>query len=99
MSLRSFVTSFKKISLKFDFIHFFFFFFFFFYDFIHVYSLGAGTRGQSSDVNRNVSSLYSFVASLKKKSLKFDLCNILNDLIHVCSPIKAGADSNQGTKF
>ena len=52
----------KKISLKFDFIHFFFFFFFFFfYDFIHVYSLGAGTRGQSFEVNRNISSLYSFV--------------------------------------
>ena len=49
----------KKISLKFDFIHFF-------YDFIHVYSLGAGTRGQSYDVNRNVSSLHSFVASFKK---------------------------------
>ena len=27
------------------------------------------------------------------------LYNILNDLIHVCSPIKAGAASNQGTKF
>ena len=65
LSLWSFVTSFKIISLKFDFIHFYLLFFFF-YDFIHVYSLGAGTRGQSSDVNRNISSLYSFVASLKK---------------------------------
>ena len=35
LSLRSFVTSFKKISLKYDFIHFFF------HDFIHVHSPGA----------------------------------------------------------
>ena len=35
MSLRSFVTSFKKISLKSDFIHFV-------HDFIYVYSPGAG---------------------------------------------------------
>ena len=34
LSLRSFVTSFKKISLKYDFIHFF-------HDFIHVHSPGA----------------------------------------------------------
>ena len=64
----------KKISLSlilYIFLFFFFSFFFFYYDFIHLYSVGAGTRGQSSDVNRNVSSLYSFVASLKK-SLKFD---------------------------
>ena len=93
MSLWSFVTSFKKISLKFDFIHFFFFFFF-----IHVCSLGAGTRGQRFDVNRNVSSLYSLLQVLKKP-LMFDFMQYLNDLIHVCSPIKAGADSNQGTKF
>ena len=43
LSLWSFVTSYKKISLKSNFIHFFFFFFFFFFfhDFIHVYSPGA----------------------------------------------------------
>ena len=35
LSLRSFVTSFKQISLKSDFIYFF-------HDFIHVYSPGAG---------------------------------------------------------
>ena len=35
LSLRSFVASFKKISLKSDFIHFF-------HDFIHVYSPWAG---------------------------------------------------------
>ena len=46
-----------------------------FHDFIHVYSPGAGAdspRGQSFDVNRNVLSLHSFVASLKKMSLKSD---------------------------
>ena len=48
-------------SLKSDFIQFF-------HDFIHVYSHGAGAhspRGQSFDVNRNVLSLHSFVASSK----------------------------------
>ena len=39
-----FVASFKEISLKSDFIHFFFFFFFF-HDLIHVYSSpGAGDK-------------------------------------------------------
>ena len=37
LSLRSFVTSFKKISLKSNFIHFF-------HDFIHVYSPRAGDK-------------------------------------------------------
>ena len=37
LSLRSFVTSFKKISLKSNFIHFFMILYF-----IHVYSPGAG---------------------------------------------------------
>ena len=35
LSLRSFATCFKKISLKSDFIHFF-------HDFIHIYSPGTG---------------------------------------------------------
>ena len=44
-----------------------------FHDLIHVYSSGQGQttpRGQSFDVNRNVLSLHSFVASLKKNSFK-----------------------------
>ena len=41
-------------------------------------------RGQSFDGNRNVLSLHSFVASLKKQYLKSDVI---------------GADSPQGTKF
>ena len=61
LSLQSFATSFKKISLKSDFIQFF-------HDFIHVYtcSPGAGAdnpRGRNFYVNRNILSLWSFVAS------------------------------------
>ena len=41
LSLRSFVASFNKISLKSDFIHFFF------HDFIHVYSPGAEAGADS----------------------------------------------------
>ena len=63
LSLRSFATSLKKISLNSDFIHLFI------DNFIHVYSPGEGTvspRGQNFDVNKNVLSLHSFVASFKK---------------------------------
>ena len=63
LSLHSFVASFKKMSLKSDFIQFFF------HDLIHVYSPGAGAcspRGQSFDVNRNFLSLRSSVASFKQ---------------------------------
>ena len=55
-------------------------------------------RGQSFDVNRNVLSIHSFVASFKKMSLKSDFIHFFHDLIHVYSP-GAGADSLQGTKF
>ena len=68
LSLRSFVASFKKISLKSDFKHFF-------YDFIHVYSRRSGAdkpRGQNFDVNRNLLSHLSFATRLKKISLKSD---------------------------
>ena len=64
-----------------------FFFFFFFFDFIHVYSPGSGAdspRGQMFDVNRNVLSLHSSVASFKRMSLKSDsnaLANITRRLI------------------
>ena len=47
----------------------------FFHDLIHVYSPGAeadSPRGQNFDVNRNVLSLYPFVASFKEMSLKSD---------------------------
>ena len=56
--------------------------------------------GQSFDVNRNVSSLHSFVASLKKVSLMSDFMQIYNDLIHVyiIAPGQ-GQIAPQGTKF
>ena len=55
-------------------------------------------RGQSFDVNRNVLSLHSFVASFKKISLKSDLYIFFHDLTDVFSP-GAGTDSPRGTKF
>ena len=55
--------------------------------------------GRNFDVNRNILSLRSFVASLKKISLKSDFIHFFfHDFIHVYSP-RAGADSPQGTKF
>ena len=70
LSLRSFATSFKKFSLKSDFIHFFFFMILYMY-----IALGQGLKtpwGRNFDVNRNILSLGSFVASFKKISLKSD---------------------------
>ena len=55
-------------------------------------------RGQSFDVNRNVLSIHSFVASLKKITLKADFIQFFYDLIHVYSP-RTGADSPQGAKL
>ena len=57
-------------------------------------------RGQNFDVNRNLLSLQSFVASFKKISLKSDFIHFFffYDFIHVYSP-RAGADIPQGTKF
>ena len=53
-------------------------------------------RGQSFDINRNVLSLHSFVASSKKCLWSLILYNFFHDLIPVYSP---RADSPQGTKF
>ena len=54
--------------------------------------------GQNCDVNRNVLSLQSVVASFKETSLKSDFIHFFHDLIYVYSP-GAGADSPQGTQF
>ena len=54
--------------------------------------------GRNFDVNRNILSLRSFVASSKKISLKSDFIHFFHHFIHVYSP-GAGADSPQGTKF
>ena len=64
-------------------------------------ALGQGQtvpKGHSFDVNRNVLSLHSFVASFKNMSLKSDFIHFFYDLIHVYSP-RAETDSPQGTKF
>ena len=96
LSLRLFVASSKIFSFKSDFIHFF-------HDFTHIYIAPGqrqpALRGQSFDVNRNVLSLHSFVASLKKMSLKSDFIQFFfHDLIHVYSP-GAGAYSPRGQSF
>ena len=70
------------------------------YMYIHV-APGQGLttpRGRNFYVNRNILSLWSFVASFKKISLKSDFMQFFHDFIHVYSP-GAGADSPQGTKF
>ena len=43
--------------------------------------------GQNFDVNSNILSLWSFVASLKKNSLKSDLYNFFHDFMYVYRPI------------
>ena len=96
LSIRLFVASFKVFYLKSDFIHFYFMI-------LHMYiAPGQGQtalRGQSFDVNRNIVSLHSFVASLKKMSLKSDFIHFFfHDLIHVYSP-GAGAYNSRGQSF
>ena len=65
LSIYPFVASFKEISLKSDFIHFF-------HDLIHVYSSGAGgiqpPGDNNFDDNRNFLSLRSSVASFKSQT-------------------------------
>ena len=66
-------------------------------------ALGQGhtaPRGQSFDVNRNVLSLRSFVASFKKKNIfkSLILYKFFNDLIHAYSP-RPGQTDPQGTKI
>ena len=54
--------------------------------------------GWNFDVNRNIFSLRSFVASFKKSLWSLILYNFFHDFIHAYSPW-AGVDSPQGTKF
>ena len=86
----------KKISLNSDFYTFFFMI-------LYIYiAAGQGLTTpwrQNFDVNRNILSLRSFVASFKKISLKSDFIHFFfHDFIHVYSP-RAMADSPQETKF
>ena len=73
----------------------------FFHDFICVYSPGQEQTtpwGRNFDVNMNILSLPSFVASLKKNLFEVWFYTFFHDFIHVYGP-RAGADSSQGTKF
>ena len=56
------------------------------------------TWWRNFDVNRNILSLRSFVASLKKNLWSLILYNFCHAFIHVYSS-RARADSPQGTKF
>ena len=80
LSLRSFVASLKKMSMKSNFIQFF-------HDLIHVYiAQGQGPtapRGKNFDFNRKTLSLYPFVA--KKSLWSLILYIFFHDLIHVYS--------------
>ena len=93
---------FQKISLKSDVIHFF-------HDLYMYIAPGqrqTAPRGRSFDVNRNVLSLHSFVASFKEISLKsyfihfffFFFFFFFHDLIDVYSPGE-GTDCPQATNF
>ena len=52
---------------------------------------------QNFDVNRNILSLRSFVASFKNISLTSDFIHCFHDFTHVYSP-RAGTDSPPGNK-
>ena len=86
----------KKYSLKSDFMHFSFFMILYMY-----IATGQGLTSpleRNFDVNRNILSLRSFVASFKNISLKSEFIHLFHDFIHVYNS-RAGADSPQGTNF
>ena len=86
LSLRSFVASFKKISLKSDFMRFFSWF----------YTCRTGDKVlMSTEMSCNFIHLLQV---LKKCLWSLILYNFFHDLIHVYRP-GAVADSPQGTKF
>ena len=75
LSLQSFTTSFKKISLKSDFIQFFSIFLYM------CITLGQGQTapmGQNFDVNRKALSLYPFIESFKEISLTSDFIHFFS---------------------
>ena len=92
---RSFVISFKKVSLKSNFIHCF-------HDFIHVYSPGAGTDStQRTKFWCQQKCLVTSFSCCKFQKNVFEVrfyTIYFHDLIHVYSP-GGGADSRQGTKL
>ena len=95
LSLRSFAASFKKIFLKSDLIHFFFMIL---YMYIAPGQWQTTPRGQSFGVNRNVLSLHSFVASLKRNVFEVWFYSLFfHNLIHIYSP-GVGGIQPQGDK-
>ena len=95
LSLRSFVASFKNISLKSAFIHFF-------HDFIHEYSPRAGADSPPGDkILISIEMSSHFIHLLKFSKQVFDVwfyIYFFHDLIHVYST-DTGADSLQRTQF
>ena len=95
LSLRSFVASFKKISLKSDFIQFFF---------MILYMYIAAGQGQSTPgdkilMSTETSCHFAQLLHVSKKSLwSLILYNFFHDFIHVYSP-GAWADNPLVTKF
>ena len=69
-SLRAFVASLKKISLKSDFMHFF-------HDFIHVYSTGTGVYSPQGT---------KFCCKFKNNVFEIWFYTFFHDLLHVYSP-------------
>ena len=94
LSLRSFVATFKTISMKSDFRQFI-------HDFIYVYSSGA--RADSHQVTKFWCQQECLVSSFicckfQKYVFEVDFIQFFHDFIHVYIP-GVGADSPQGTKF
>ena len=92
--LRSFLTNFKKISLKSDFIHIF-------NDFIHVYSPGAVADNPLSPqfwCQQNGLITLPICCKFQKHLFEVWLYTFFSCFIHVYSP-RAGADNPLGTKF
>ena len=74
----------------------------FFMIFIHVYSPGevqTAARGQSFDVNRNVLSLHSFVASFKNMSLKSDFMHFFFHVWYMYIAPGQGQTASMGQNF
>ena len=95
LSLWSFVASFKKISLKSDFMHFFFMIFYMYI------APGQGQTAPGDKVLMSTEMSCHFIHLMKvfKKCLwSLILYNLFYDLIRVYSP-GAVADSPQATKF
>ena len=98
LSLWSFVTSLKKISLKSDLIHFFFMIL---YMYIAPWQRQTAPRGQKFDVNRNVLSIHSLPICCKFQRNLFEVwfyTFFFYDLIHVYSPGQEHT-APRGTKF